>query len=216
MRLLTSEGLICELCTSLPDLCSRLRTGAGAAIVSEESLHTGHGQLAEYVSTQPVWSDLPIVVLSKSGAELPALAAIVATLGNVSVLERPVRMSTLTSIVRSALRARERQYQVRDQLLAREHAEAEIKAGAERLKLAVQTGKLGVWTVDLNSRTMTCSATCKANFGRPADADFTYEDLWKCVHPDDVDRVQVAVKDCIAGRSEYEIEYRKPPTSSSA
>src|SRR6185369_12262380 len=41
------------------------------------------------------------------------------------VLERPVRMTTLTSMVKSALRARERQYQVRDQLEAREKSEAE-------------------------------------------------------------------------------------------
>jgi signal transduction histidine kinase len=39
-------------------------------------------------------------------------------LGNVIVLDRPVRVATLACVVRSLLRARERQYQVRDQLAA--------------------------------------------------------------------------------------------------
>jgi signal transduction histidine kinase/ActR/RegA family two-component response regulator len=133
-KVLAREGIECEPCATMADLCSRLVDGAGAIFVSEESLYNGHQEIARCVRAQPVWSDLPIIILSKSGAELPVLADIIATLGNVSVLERPVRMTTLTSIVRSALRARQRQYQVRDQLEAREKAEAEraILLEAER------------------------------------------------------------------------------------
>ena len=125
-KLLAREGFECEVCRSLTDVCDWIGKGVGTIFVSEESLYNGHEQLAECVAAQPVWSDLPIIVLSKSGAELPALAAIIAKLGNVTVLERPVRMTTMTSMVRAALRARERQYEVRDQLEAREKAEAEI------------------------------------------------------------------------------------------
>jgi hypothetical protein len=133
-KLLSREGFECELCPSMAEVCARLGAGVGVIFVSEESLYDGHKELAGCVAAQPVWSDLPIIVLSKSGMELPALAAMIATLGNVTVLERPVRMTTLTSMVRSALRARERQYQVRDQLEAREKAEAErtILLEAER------------------------------------------------------------------------------------
>jgi signal transduction histidine kinase/ActR/RegA family two-component response regulator len=124
-KLLMREGFECQVCRSLTDVCEWIGKGVGTIFVSEESLYNGHEQLAECVAAQPVWSDLPIIVLSKSGVELPALAAIIAKLGNVTVLERPVRMTTMTSMVRSALRARERQYQVRDQLEAREKSEAE-------------------------------------------------------------------------------------------
>ena len=105
-KLLSREGVECEVCGSLSHVCERFGKGVGTIFVSEEALYSGHEELAECVATQPVWSDLPIIVLSKSGAELPALAAIIATLGNVTVLERPVRMTTLISMVRSALRAR--------------------------------------------------------------------------------------------------------------
>jgi signal transduction histidine kinase/CheY-like chemotaxis protein len=124
-QLLSREGVECEVCGSLSHVCESFRKGVGTIFVSEEALYSGHEELAECVAAQPVWSDLPIIVLSKAGAELPALAAIIATLGNVTVLERPVRMTTMTSMVRSALRARERQYEVRDQLLAREQGEVE-------------------------------------------------------------------------------------------
>ena len=36
------------------------------------------------------------------------------------MLERPVQMASLVSVVRTLLRARERQYQIREQMLARE------------------------------------------------------------------------------------------------
>ena len=45
------------------------------------------------------------------------------TLGNVTLLERPVRVAALVSAVRSALRARERQYQTRAHLQEREEAD---------------------------------------------------------------------------------------------
>ena len=45
------------------------------------------------------------------------------TLGNVTLLERPVRVTALASAVHSALRARERQYQTRAHLLEREEAD---------------------------------------------------------------------------------------------
>ena len=43
-------------------------------------------------------------------------------LGNVTVLERPMRVAALVSAVRTALRARQRQYQTRDHLVERERS----------------------------------------------------------------------------------------------
>ena len=44
--------------------------------------------------------------------------------GNVTVLERPTRVAALVSAVRTALRARQRQYQIRDHLAERERSVA--------------------------------------------------------------------------------------------
>ncbi len=85
--------------------------------MSEEALTASPGGLMAHARTQPVWSDLSVMVLSRAGAESPKLAALLARIGNASVLERPVRITTFLSQVRSILRGRARQYEVRDRLV---------------------------------------------------------------------------------------------------
>jgi FixJ family two-component response regulator len=71
-----------------------------------------------------------------SGGETPANIEMLAALseaGNVTLIERPVRLMTLMSAVRSALRARQRQYDVREHLLA----ERLSKEALERSEVAV-------------------------------------------------------------------------------
>ena len=67
---------------------------------------------------QPSWSDLPIILLSPLGADSPTSVWAMEMLGNVTVLDQPVRVMTLVSALRTALKARQRQYELRDQLQA--------------------------------------------------------------------------------------------------
>ncbi|HEX5070453.1 MAG TPA: ATP-binding protein [Vicinamibacterales bacterium] len=53
-------------------------------------------------------------------------------LGNVTLLERPVRVGTLLTAVQTALRARERQYQIRGYLADRAEAEAALRLADQR------------------------------------------------------------------------------------
>jgi signal transduction histidine kinase/ActR/RegA family two-component response regulator len=81
----------------------------------EEALSSGLLKpLAQYVADQPNWSDLPILILTNHGVDSPGLQHVVERLGNVTLLERPVRGATLVSAARSALRGRLRQYQIRE------------------------------------------------------------------------------------------------------
>jgi signal transduction histidine kinase/CheY-like chemotaxis protein len=126
-RLLEAAGIRCEVFPDMDRLCAALDGGAAAVVVPEEVVLADDGRLlAGVVARQPVWSDLPVIVLTRAGAaESPAVETALATLGNVSLIERPLRVSTLLSVLRTALRARERQYQVRDQLdQQRRHEEA--------------------------------------------------------------------------------------------
>ena len=54
------------------------------------------------------------------------------TLGNVTLLERPVRLATLMTAVRTALRARERQYQIREHLAERLRSEESLRLADRR------------------------------------------------------------------------------------
>ncbi|MFC7516701.1 response regulator [Herbaspirillum sp. GCM10030257] len=97
------------------EILHELSQGAGALFIVEEALRAGLlTPLAQYVAEQPTWSDLPILILSNHGVESPGLHHVVERLGNVTLLERPVRGATLVSAARSALRGRMRQYQIRE------------------------------------------------------------------------------------------------------
>ena len=135
-RLFDAHRIPFVICGDMAALCALLREGAGTLLVSEETLSADATELLGCIAAQPVWSDLPIIVLSRSGRETVALGDIVARLGNVSVVERPVRTSTLASLVRSSLRARDRQYQVRQHLVELEHAQQRIRESMDSERAA--------------------------------------------------------------------------------
>jgi signal transduction histidine kinase/ActR/RegA family two-component response regulator len=119
-ELLATAGHDATICRDSEHLVAALREGAACAVLTQEALNPAvHHGLARMLEQQPPWSDFPIVVLGGHG-QLPALEE----LGNVTVLERPVSPSTLVTAVRSAFRARMRQYEgraaieQRDQFLA--------------------------------------------------------------------------------------------------
>ncbi|HEX5075027.1 MAG TPA: ATP-binding protein [Gemmatimonadaceae bacterium] len=101
-------------------LCDAIRRGVGVVMVAEEALRTeAVAQLDEALGEQPPWSDVPIVVLTVEGElsrRLPPGVETLASRGNVIMLERPVRVATLVTVLRTALRARQRQYDLRDYL----------------------------------------------------------------------------------------------------
>jgi signal transduction histidine kinase/ActR/RegA family two-component response regulator len=115
--LLGKAGLACTLCRDLPELCREIEAGVGSVLLTEEALTLDRGRcLVEVLLRQPPWSDLPIVLLTHGGPESRAALGAMQTLGNVLLLERPVRMLTLVTALRAALRARARQYETREHL----------------------------------------------------------------------------------------------------
>jgi len=131
-ELLRRSGLTAEICAGAPELAACVKAGAGAVFVAEEALFGKDiGALADWIERQPAWSDLPFVVLT-SHHDQPRVAAwrqdLLKILRNVSLLERPVQAITLTSTIRTALRARRRQYEVRALLEAREKVAQDLEA----------------------------------------------------------------------------------------
>src|ERR1051325_712516 len=125
-RFIGDAGLTAHICASVEELCERMHAGAGLAFITGEAL-TPDAMLClvAALSAQPTWSDFPLVVLTSGGGETPANAEVLNALGeagNVTLIERPVRVTTLVSTLKSALRARRRQYDVRDHIAAAEAA----------------------------------------------------------------------------------------------
>ena len=119
------------ICADVADLVLKLGEGAAAALVTEESfLHGGILPLEGWVASQPPWSDFPFIILTTRATSAATQAfrmRLLQGLGNVSLLERPLNAVTLTSAVQAALRARRRQYEIREYLLERESAAARLE-----------------------------------------------------------------------------------------
>lgn len=130
---------------SIDALYQALRDGAGAVVVTDEAVTDDAVRLlTRLLSRRPPWSNLPIIILTKRQPQsIPGFGALDLftpdTKANLTVLERPVHPVTLTTVLRSAIRARRRQYQVRDLLDGLQTKNAELETSEEALQIANRT-----------------------------------------------------------------------------
>jgi len=173
--------------------------------VTEEAFRSADLRgVSAWIDAQPSWSDLPFIILTNRGGgpeRNPAAARLSEVLGNVSFVERPFHATTFISVARSAIRGRRRQFDARSRI-------EDLDEGERRLQTALSAGRLGAWELDLATRELTTSKTCKAIFGRGSDDRFSYQDLLSSIHPDDIERMQSAVRATIETGVDYAIEYR--------
>jgi signal transduction histidine kinase/ActR/RegA family two-component response regulator len=117
MDVLQRAGIHSEICKDTADMADRLEEGIGALLIAEEVLVSpGFQRLAQALRSQPTWSDVPMIVLAKAGADSAEIGALMQEITSISILERPLRVPSLVSSVRTALRARRKQYQLRTTL----------------------------------------------------------------------------------------------------
>jgi signal transduction histidine kinase len=114
VQLLARSGIAAHSCADAAALASDMSDGAGAVVIAEEVLgDQGFGRVLLALRAQPAWSDMPVIVVARAGVDSQAITEAVEQLANLTVLERPMRVSSLLSSVRTALAARKRQYQLR-------------------------------------------------------------------------------------------------------
>ena len=147
-EVLEHSGIPVEVIETATDIARCVNSGAGAAIVAEEALSEEIIELlGNSVAAQPAWSDFPIIVLTSGGASTPSTEMMVrsrAPLGNITLIERPVRPATLISSVLTAVRSRLRQFEIRDHLEERKHAEEELRRAHDELEFLVEKRTLAL------------------------------------------------------------------------
>ena len=120
VSVLEKEKIGATICADAEQFCTELQAGAAAGLSTEELLlPRSRGPVLAALERQPLWSDFPLVVLAArppTASGRQGLSAALAALGNVTVLDRPLHAEAMVSAVRSALRARGRQYQARELL----------------------------------------------------------------------------------------------------
>ncbi|MDQ4120937.1 MAG: ATP-binding protein [Acidobacteriota bacterium] len=130
-RVLAEAGLKPEVCKSAFEINPKMLENAGLIFLTGEALTPETmPDLIAALAAQPQWSDIPLVVLTSGGDVIPANAETLEMLskaGNVTLIERPVRLMTLISAIKSALRARRRQYDIRDYIEGEKRTAGELE-----------------------------------------------------------------------------------------
>ena len=141
-RVLAAAGFDATVCTNVEELCRAILDDVVALVVAEEALvPRARALLLEELQRQPPWSDVPVVVLASQRGPGESLTPDVEDLtrrANVTVLERPVRVATLVTTLRSAERARNRQFELRRYLGERQAAEETLRESEARLRAATR------------------------------------------------------------------------------
>lgn len=126
----TIESIVCPSMAAVERVIDE---GVGCLLVAEEAiLGKRLDALAGELIRQPTWSDLPVLLLTRYGADSVTVGSALQSFSNVTLLERPVRPATLLSALRAAIKARERQYQVRAHLAEQERTEEVLRENDRR------------------------------------------------------------------------------------
>ncbi|WP_313343380.1 PAS domain-containing protein [Stenotrophomonas sp.] len=143
---LVTAGLDTRVAPSLEALGDALDDHAGVVLITEEAVAGGTEVLLARLSRQPAWSDLPVILLRSPRAHRRSpFESLLPRTVNVVELDRPLGSISLLSAVQGALRARAKQFLVRDQMraladsrtaLARSEAELRLIADAMPVLIA--------------------------------------------------------------------------------
>ncbi|MBV9112051.1 MAG: response regulator [Hyphomicrobiales bacterium] len=203
--ILKEAGVPADARADLATVIEELGKGAGLAIIADEALRDADLRpLADFLSRQPPWSDIPIILLTYRGGgpeRNPTATRLAEMLGNVTFLERPFHPTTLASLARAALRGRRRQYEARARL-------EELIESEQRLQNALEAGELGSWTLNIDGMVLDASESCRAHFDRRGKEEFSFEELLGSVHREDVARVQAALAQTLRTGCNCAVEYR--------
>ena len=151
-RLFGQNDIAVLVCRDIAALLEAIGIGAGAVMLTEEVLSAlDADRLGEWIAEQPAWSDLPFIVLANGHRAPRSERALqrLQTLGNTVLLERPLHAEAMLGAVRSALKARLRQYQIRDFAVA---MEAAVQDRTAQLALARDSLEFALDAADMRER----------------------------------------------------------------
>jgi len=212
LGLLSQAGVTGTICGDAAQLAIEIGSGAAALLMTDSvPASAGMQQVLDVIASQPTWSDLPIIVLTREKATSPGAAGIIADMGNVILLDRPASARSVVSAVKAAIRSRQRQYDVRDQIAATQRAESALRLTTERLTLGVQVARFALAEVNYHTNSYELSAEAAKLFGFGDEATTVPRDtMHERMHPADREMVKQHIAACLdsAGPGWFTVDYR--------
>ncbi len=200
-QFLKAAGISSKICYDLDELCSEIRAGAGVALLTEDVLTSD--KLAKIESTlnqQPPWSDFPLVMLAhRTASGLPIRNSL-----NVTLVERPLKVRSLLSVLHASLRSRCRQYEVRDHLAIREEQAERLRESELRYRLVGEAANDAIWDWNLITGEVVWNEGLCRVFGF-TEAEIGPDGAWwiEHIHPDDRGRISQQIHETIQSDAEF-------------
>jgi len=150
-EVLGSRGHRSEAVCSVASLAGKLDDSIGAVVVTEEAIVGDVSPLLDALQRQESWSDIPFILLRAARSSTPGLRpSLPDTVLNAIELERPLSSSSVASAVSTALRAREKQFVLREQMVRLEQSEAALRESESELRLIADSLPVLIAFVDRN------------------------------------------------------------------
>jgi PAS domain S-box-containing protein len=202
---LRRASISCELCEDARLAFPHLSNGTGALLVEEEALNEDLiREFALALQNQPAWSDAPVIVLTKGRSGTTRTSRLMAEmrqpLGHTTLLERPIRPETLISTVETVLRARRRQFEIRDAL-------EQLQASEARYRSLIVAASSIVWTANLHGDVVERLPSWEAYTGQNLE-QYRGAGWLDAIHPADRKQVAPAISSAIKGLRPFQFEYR--------
>jgi len=157
--ILATSHISSRICTTLEEVLPLLDKAECLVVAEEALVSSDRSRFAAWLQNQPAWSDFPIVLLVRRGTEFDQRLAFLDRY--LIVLERPFLASSLANSVRSALRARARQLEVKSYIEQKEEV-------ADRQKLLIR---------ELHHRVRNTLANVRAMMGATTKSSGTVDDF---------------------------------------
>ncbi|TGN62194.1 PAS domain S-box protein [Paracoccus liaowanqingii] len=208
--LLDEVGVSSITIDSLDDLAAAIGGSIGVALATEEALIAAdNGRLQEALARQPSWSDVPFIVLTNGKARHRSerSKALIDALQNGILLSRPMHAEELVRAVRSALKARARQYEARDRMRELQVREAQLHESEAKFHAIADSIDQMIWSTRPDGFHDYYNHRWYEFTGMPEGS--TDGEAWADVfHPDDQDRTWARWRQSLESGEAYEIEYR--------
>jgi signal transduction histidine kinase/ActR/RegA family two-component response regulator len=115
-------GIRAQCTSSFDSLLEMINADIGAVMITEDAVPQHRWiELADRLAKQPAWADIPVIICARKHQS--NIDRLLYASGSVTVIETPVRVSTVISAASAALRSRKRQYEMRDLLTRLEDAD---------------------------------------------------------------------------------------------